>query len=124
MSAPIAEAVVLSGCLRWLADHGVYCWRNTTGAYQIQGRWIQYGKKGGADILGIDNIGRLICIECKSDRGRLSPEQEEFRREIESRSGIYILARSVDDLEAALGSQSLMDFGSPKRRKEQHDARF
>lgn len=49
-------------------------------------------------------IGQTVFIETKSDRGRLRPEQEAFQVAAEKVGAIYILARSVADVEAVLGT--------------------
>ena len=43
--------------------------------------------------------GRIVCIEVKSAKGKLSPDQEAFKQNIEANGGIYILARSVEDVQ-------------------------
>ena len=72
-----------------------------TGAYKPEGsnRYIRYGTPGASDIIGLTKAGRGIYVECKSARGKLSPLQETFKERIESHKGIYILAKSIDDLE-------------------------
>jgi hypothetical protein len=107
--------VVLHQVLRWLEHRGIYAWRNSVGAYRIEGRWIQYGLKGSSDVLGILADGRLLAVECKTDRGRLSFEQERFLKAVRDRGGCAIVARHIDDLEEALGNQSLLDF--PRKGK-------
>ncbi|MEI6448542.1 MAG: VRR-NUC domain-containing protein [Actinomycetes bacterium] len=47
--------------------------------------------------------GAVLWIECKSASGRLSRAQEQFRADIESHGGTYVLCRSVDDLAAITG---------------------
>ncbi len=77
----------------------VRLWRNNTGRLlnPRTGRWVAFGLKGSADILGIVRGGRFLAIETKTPEGRLRPEQRAFRAMIESLGGIYVLARSVDD---------------------------
>jgi hypothetical protein len=54
---------------------------------------------GVADIIAcLAPTGRLCAIECKSAKGTQSPAQKEYQREIESAGGLYIIARSVDDV--------------------------
>ena len=83
------------GALPWLR-----IWRNNTGALTDQrGQLITYGLKGSADILGlISPEGRFVAIEVKNERGKQSVSQAAFERMIKSMGGIYILARSVDDV--------------------------
>jgi hypothetical protein len=51
--------------------------------------------------------GRPLAIEFKSPKGKLSPEQKEFREAWEGVGGIYIEARSIEDLVHALGIKGL-----------------
>ena len=46
-----------------------------------------------------------MWIEVKTPAGRLSKYQEKFRDDILSHGGIYIVARSVDEVEQALRSE-------------------
>jgi hypothetical protein len=48
----------------------------------------------------MEEIGRIVCIEVKSAKGKLSPDQEAFKQNIEANGGIYLLARSVEDVKA------------------------
>lgn len=74
-------------------------WRQNVGVARMpSGRIVRFGIPGAADISGILHGGRRLEIECKSDTGRLSPLQYRFRRVIQHHSGLYILARSVDDV--------------------------
>lgn len=40
-------------------------------------------------------------IECKSETGKQTHEQQEFQRAVAAGGGVYVLARSVQDCEAA-----------------------
>lgn len=53
--------------------------------------------KGIADLYAIKK-GRSVWIEVKTATGKLSEHQEQFKVDIERNGGIYIVARSVDDL--------------------------
>jgi len=77
-------------------------WRQNTGAARFKGQVVHFGVPGQADITGILHDGRRIEIEVKSETGRQSPEQQRYQRMIERFGGIYILARSVEDVTAAL----------------------
>lgn len=93
------ESGIVNACMRWLWVHGCYVWRQNVGAFKINERFVRYGVAGCADIIGITKHGRMICVECKSSKGKLTPHQERFRDYILDQRGIYIVARSVDDLE-------------------------
>jgi hypothetical protein len=79
-------------------------WRANTGAMRdASGRVIRFGVPGQADISGLlAPTGQRLEIECKSRTGRQSPEQVAWQAMIERHGGIYILARSLDDVRAVL----------------------
>lgn len=97
----VSESSVVSACIAWLWNHGCYIWRNNTGALKdIKGRVIRYGLVGSADIIGMTPAGRFLSIECKSPTGgNLSPHQERFRDRVRAKNGVYLIIRSIDDLE-------------------------
>lgn len=66
-----------------------------------QDRVIQSAPTGTPDLLGVWN-GRALAIEVKRPKGVQSVEQVAFQKAWEARGGIYILARSVDDVEEVL----------------------
>ncbi|MDR3193499.1 MAG: VRR-NUC domain-containing protein [Treponema sp.] len=97
------ESVVLAGCLNYLEKRGIYHWRNSVGAVRIgPGRFIRFGKVGSSDVLGCLPGGRLLCVECKAEHGRLSPEQKQFLEDIRGLGGLAIVARSWMDIAASL----------------------
>lgn len=55
-------------------------------------------KKGVADILACYK-GRLIAVEVKIGKDRLSPEQEGFLKNIEHYGGSSCVARTLEDFE-------------------------
>lgn len=82
-------------------------WRNNTGSIKTpDGRFVTFGLKGSADILGIMRGGRFLAIEVKTATGRQSEHQKNFQNIIESFGGVYILARSVEDVKRRLESES------------------
>lgn len=60
----------------------------------------KYTRKGWPDICLI-KAGKFYGIEVKSDVGKLSTEQLELGREIILNGGVYIVARSITDVEDA-----------------------
>ena len=94
------ETDILNQILHYLVSRtDLYCWRNQTGgAYASNRRFLRFGCPGSADILGIQRSGKFIAIEVKAALGRQSPGQKAWQRRIETLGGIYILARSVDDV--------------------------
>jgi hypothetical protein len=62
--------------------------------------WVQLARKGTPDIFGFDlQTGFVIFIETKVKKNKLSPEQATFAKKVRgTKNGIYILARSLDDV--------------------------
>lgn len=127
MSTP--EGRVLKACMDYLRANGIAAWRINTMGTPLQGqpgRFRPAPSRGIADIIGIaprirekfvgsdyDVDGRMdmyadvqdnlpLAIEVKSAKGRQSPAQVDFARAWEEAGGIYIIARSVDELGAKL----------------------
>lgn len=102
------ESLLVSAIIKWLYAYGMQPVRNNTGAFsktytnkagKAKTSFIRVGKKGSGDILVCTKGGKWCEIEAKSDTGHQQPEQIERQKHIESMGGIYILARSLDDLE-------------------------
>lgn len=69
-----------------------------------QDRVIASAPPGTPDLLGVIKPGTGLAIEVKDAKGKQRPEQLAFQRAWESRGGIYILARSVDDVISRIGT--------------------
>jgi hypothetical protein len=95
-----AESDVLKAALATLEMHPKVAWvaRMNSGAFQIEGRFIKAGFRGCSDILGMLKGGRLIAVECKSSKGKESADQAAFGAAVAKDGGLYIVARSVDDI--------------------------
>ena len=76
---------------------GGYAWRaSSVGIFdQSRGLYRTAAKKGVSDILACRN-GRLIAIEVKIGKDRLSLEQEGFLKNIEHAGGLSVVATSLD----------------------------
>lgn len=97
----IPESAIVSACIKYLWALGCYVWRNNSGAYRPDDkRLVRYGKTGSADIIGVTPGGRFIACECKSAKGKQTEAQIDFQIKVEANNGIYILARSCDDIES------------------------
>lgn len=96
------ENKVIQACFRVLQARGIFAWRNNTGCAWIGNRPIRYGLPGSADILGLLPNGRFLAVECKSAKGRQSDTQKTFEELVVKNNGVYILARSAEDLEKTL----------------------
>lgn len=63
-----------------------------------QKRAIRSAPDGTPDLLGVKAPGQAFAIEVKTARGQQRDAQKAWQRAWEKRGGIYILARSVDDV--------------------------
>lgn len=62
-------------------------------------RKIKFGVEGEADLQGIiAPTGRMLGIECKTGTGRLSAAQKRWRDMLIKFGGLYIEARSIDQV--------------------------
>ena len=96
------EGAVLRDCLALLRMMGIWHWRNNTGAVSTpSGGFIRFGAKGSADILALRN-GRFIAIECKSPKGKPTPEQSAWGQSVKANGGYWWCVSSAAELAAAL----------------------
>ncbi len=95
----LSEAEVLNQCTAYLTARGIYHWRQNTGAFKVENRFIRTGMKGVSDILGVLPTGQLLAIEVKREKGgKLSAAQKEFIDAINSRNGCAIVVHSLTEL--------------------------
>jgi hypothetical protein len=103
MSTP--ESAVVRACLDYLQIIGVVAWRNnTTGIYDLERQTYRKnaGRNGIADIVGCLPGGRFLAVECKAGRGKLSPHQIEFQKDIIKAGGLHVVAYRLEDLIEAI----------------------
>lgn len=95
MTAPrVREADIVRVIRDYLAVLGV--WEIKT---QSQG----FQRRGVPDILAcLPPDGRLLAIEVKGPRGKVSPEQEAELTQIAASGGLAIVARSLEEVQEAL----------------------
>lgn len=74
------EGDVVRDCQQALRDAGWICWRSQTGYFRgAGGGFYPTGVKGLADLCAIiPPHGRLLLVECKTVKGRLSIDQDQF----------------------------------------------
>lgn len=83
-------------------------WRVNTGGAMIKGRLVRFGVPGTPDILGvIAPTGRFLGIEVKSAKGNQRLAQERFERMLKAMGGLYILARSLADVDRAMAAEGI-----------------
>jgi Holliday junction resolvase len=90
MKAPaMKEKEITTQIRNVLKLYGVFHWK----VFQSLG-----ATPGVPDILGILPGGRMLAIEVKTERGKLSPHQERFIKNINDNGGLAFVARSFDDV--------------------------
>jgi hypothetical protein len=97
------EGRIKAACLHYLERRGITAWNNPSGAVRIApDRWLHFGKKGSADILGCLSGGRFLAVETKAERGRLTPEQRQFLETVRGLGGLALVVRDRRELDEAL----------------------
>lgn len=111
MITPTREADILSLILIYVTSlPGSYFWRQNTGVFNDeQGRRrVRACPKGTPDIIGVLK-GRFIVIEVKRGKGGVhTADQKNWQRNCERAGGLYILARSVSDVDVRLREEGLI----------------
>lgn len=73
----------------------------TRKTFRRMGKW---NRKGVPDITAVLDDGRMLLIEVKSAKGRVSPEQKAFHEKARIMGALVIVARSVDDVKKGLNA--------------------
>lgn len=93
-----SEHEIQTSIMQYLTYKRIFHWRNNTGAIKTQdNRFMRFGQVGSADIIAVCG-GLAYAIEVKSPTGRLSEAQEEWGKRFAQAGGIYVVARSIDDV--------------------------
>lgn len=104
-----------SAILDLLKSMGFYAWRQNSGKINIGKRWINLGNEGLSDIVGFHRLtGRMVAIECKQAKERISDAQREFLDTVERAGGIALIAYHVEDIAESLAAIA---------RQEKHERR-
>lgn len=84
------ERAELKTCLQYLQTHPRVSWvsRINSGAYKDENRYIRFGFKGCADIIGMLKGGRFFAFEVKRKGGRLTYYQAGFLAKVNKDGGI------------------------------------
>lgn len=121
------EGEIAPGVEQYLTLRGdLYWFRNNVGGFApMSGGFIKFGRKGSGDYLGCQAIrmtdgsiwGRFVSIELKRTKGgKVSDAQREFREDVIAHGGIAVVARSIDEVRAALGEPNVRISRRPSRR--------
>jgi Holliday junction resolvase len=90
MKAPaMKEKEITTQIRNVLKLYGVFHWK----VFQSLG-----STPGVPDIIGVLPGGRMLAIEVKTERGKVSPHQERFIKNINDNGGLAFVARSFDDV--------------------------
>lgn len=81
----------------------------------LSSRQVSFGIPGQADLTGILPGGIRLEIEVKSAVGKQRIDQQNYQRMIERFGGVYVLARSIDDVWTAIGKYIGVDVPSHDR---------
>jgi len=68
-------------------------------------RVIQSAPEGTPDLMGVMTPGRAFGIEVKTAKGKQRDAQKKWQEAWEKRGGLYILARSLEDVYRGLDIQ-------------------
>lgn len=97
----MSETNLVKACEQYLRLKGVFCYRNNTGGmtYEYKGKkgFMRFGAVGSPDIIAVIN-GQYVGIECKMPKGKQSPGQKEFEKNLLQAGGKYWLIRDVNEL--------------------------
>ena len=103
----MAEIEIQNAILTYLNMRGdCFAFRvNTAGIYDPIKKVFrnpgQFSLKGTADIIGVIQ-GRFLAIEVKTEKGKVSKEQEAFLMKVEKMAGLAFVARSLEGVQNAL----------------------
>jgi len=94
------EAAALMEVLKALRAHPAVSWveRMNSGATRIGNRFVRFGFTGCPDVLGQLRDGRLVGVEVKAPKGKLSPEQGIFIERIRGAGGVAFVAHDCRDV--------------------------
>lgn len=105
-----SEKQITEQCVDYLKLKHIPCWRMNTGVVKHLNqdgteRYTKFGQKGFPDYLlaiPINNAFHIGFVEFKTRKGKLTPDQEEFKQYAQMQGMCYILCRSVEDLQEGL----------------------
>lgn len=88
----------------WCGEHDILCFRCNVGKVQcIDGTWFDTGlPEGFSDLILLTN-GTIYFCEVKAKYGQQREAQKQFQKTVEERGYKYIIARSIIDIQEALG---------------------
>ena len=97
--------------LDWLNFNGVFAWKVNVKGYFDQNKGFYrrsnnvFDLRGQPDITGVLPDGRALFVEVKTDRGKLSDDQVWFGQKLQESGCVYIVARSIEDVEQKIKNE-------------------
>lgn len=103
---PPLERDILEAILDLLGVHPkiALAWRQNTGGFRVDDRYIRAAFKGCSDILGMLVGGRFFAIEVKRQGELPTPDQIAFLLAVNRGGGLAFVARDLDDVVAKLAA--------------------
>lgn len=103
---PVKESQIQKAVMTYLEAKGISIIRlNNIPVPLKSGGFRPVAKRGLADAhvdLIVEGVPVSVWIEFKTEKGKLSSYQEEFRDSIHRYGGFYEVIRSIDDMEVAI----------------------
>lgn len=97
------ESIIQRQILDYLTARRILSWRCSLGGVRLgSGRMAKNAMAGFPDIAFVLDQGQFGTIEVKAEKGRLSAAQEMWCDRLVAKNVLYILARSVEDVERCL----------------------
>jgi hypothetical protein len=96
------EKVTQRHILAYLDHEGYLAWRNNSGLVNIRGHMYAMAPAGSPDIVGMTKTGQWLGIEVKDIKTKQNPNQVMFQKKVELNGGLYIVARSLEDVKQVL----------------------
>lgn len=86
--------------LDYLVLKRVFHWRNNTGSFKAEhGGFYRFGVPGSPDIFAVlPPTGQLVGIEVKDTKANPTETQVAFGFALARAGGLYLVARSLDDV--------------------------
>ena len=99
----MSESRLVYEIMQELGRHGAIFRTNAGTHYTKDGKPISGLPKGFTDLLFIGRDGRASFVECKTDKGKPTPEQVKFIEKMREHNCNAGIARSVADAVAICG---------------------
>jgi hypothetical protein len=111
MGSNAEHSQLVKDCLEELALMGYVAWPNRTGAGELHGRFIRFGKYGSGDIIAILPMligGKLYGIhaelEAKTGDAVQKKHQKTHMQIVRKNGGVYLVVKSRGDVAAQLAA--------------------